>query len=249
MKVTRLLIFPLLLLALSVSVHAQDSGNESLATNPGILTIVVAFLIAAPFVLLMLTSYVKIAVVLSILRNAFGRAEIPPKHVITGIALVMTIFIMAPVAEKMYSVADGFDESGDVFSEASVKSVFIAVTESREPLRSFLSANTSENNKTAFLDLSKRLSEKNGVETVVEKEDFRILIPGFLTSQLTAAFKLGFLLFLPFLVIDLVVGSILQAMGMQSLPQAAVAIPFKLLLFLMIDGWGLLFQNLVLGFS
>ena len=234
---------------LPLAVFAQETETSAAATGPGTLVIVIAFLIAAPFALLMLTSYVKLAVVLSILRNAVGGGEIPPRHVVIGISLILTIFIMAPVVEKMYQDGGGFDETGSVFSEASVREIFQTAADSREPLRAFLERNTGDQTAEMFLSLSNRLAERNKVDnSKTTKKDFRVLIPAFLVSQLTAAFQIGFLLFLPFLIIDFVVGGILEGVGFSSISHSVVTLPFKLLLFVMIDGWNLLAQNLVLGF-
>ena len=156
---------------------------------------------------------------------------------------------MAPVADKMRTAAGNVDESDAIFSEASVKSLFEASGRAKEPLRSFLKRFTHERNQSLFFQLAQRMASQNGNDPKeITADDFRVVIPAFVTSQLTEAFQIGFLLFIPFLVIDMVVSNILQAMGMFMLSPTIISLPFKLLLFVMIDGWALLFQNLMLGY-
>ena len=218
--------------------------------NPVVLVIVLGALALAPFALIMLTSFVKISVVLSILRNALGTQQVPPNQVITGISLILTIFIMAPVVEKMYAEAGQIGETEAVFSEVSVKTIFEAAKRGREPLRAFLERHAAERDRKMFLGLAQRMAVRNGNDPQeILVTDFRIVVPSFVTSQLTEAFKIGFLLFIPFLVIDMVVSNILQAMGMFMLSPTMISLPFKLLLFVLVDGWVILIRNLVLGYT
>ncbi|MDH3529331.1 MAG: type III secretion system export apparatus subunit SctR [Acidobacteriota bacterium] len=235
---------------LAGSAFAQEGpGSPAETANPVVLIIVIGALALAPFGLIMLTSFVKLAVVLSILRNALGTGQVPPNQVITGVALILTIFIMAPVIEKMRAEAGDVENTEAIFSETSVKTLFDASTRAKEPLRTFLKRYTHEKNQVMFYDLARRMAQKNGNDPKeITPEDFRIIIPAFVTSQLTEAFQIGFFLFIPFLVIDMVVANILQAMGMFMLSPTIISLPFKLLLFVMIDGWVLLIQNLVLGY-
>ncbi|NNE65473.1 MAG: type III secretion system export apparatus subunit SctR [Pyrinomonadaceae bacterium] len=236
--------------ALNVAAQGtEESANAAETANPVVLIIVIGALALAPFGLIMLTSFVKIAVVLSILRNALGTGQVPPNQVITGVALILTIFIMAPVVEKMRTEAGDVENTEAIFSETSVKTLFDASARAKEPLRAFLSRYTHEKNQVMFFNLSQRMAKRNGNDPKqIKPEDFRIIIPAFVTSQLTEAFQIGFFLFVPFLVIDMVVANILQAMGMFMLSPTIISLPFKLLLFVMIDGWVLLIQNLVLGY-
>jgi type III secretion protein R len=225
----------------------SQSSNET--ANPVILLIVIGALALAPFGLIMLTSFVKIAVVLAILRNALGAQQVPPNQVITGVALILTIFIMAPVVEKMYAEAGTIDNTEAIFSEVSVKTLFEASKKGKEPLRDFLLRHSHEKNQTMFFQLAQKMAQRNGNDPQeITPNDFRIIIPAFVTSQLTEAFQIGFFLFIPFLVIDMVVANILQAMGMFMLSPTIISLPFKLLLFVMIDGWVILIKNLVLGY-
>ncbi|HEX5706562.1 MAG TPA: type III secretion system export apparatus subunit SctR, partial [Pyrinomonadaceae bacterium] len=225
-------------------------GGAGGTANPVVLIIVLGALALAPFALIMLTSFVKISVVLSILRNALGTQQVPPNQVITGISLILTIFVMSPVVEKMYAEAGEVGDSEAIFSEVSVKTIFEASKRGREPLRVFLERHAAERDRKMFFDLARRMAVKNGNDPAeIQVTDFRIVIPAFVTSQLTEAFKIGFLLFIPFLIIDMVVSNILQAMGMFMLSPTMISLPFKLLLFVLVDGWVILVRNLVLGYT
>lgn len=225
-------------------------GASSGTANPVVLIIVLGALALAPFALIMLTSFVKISVVLSILRNALGTQQVPPNQVITGISLILTIFIMSPVVEKMYKEAGQVGDTEAIFSEVSVRTIFEAAKRGREPLRAFLERHAAERDRKMFFELARRMAVRNGNDpNEILVTDFRVVIPSFVTSQLTEAFKIGFLLFIPFLVIDMVVSNILQAMGMFMLSPTMISLPFKLLLFVLVDGWVILIRNLVLGYT
>ena len=217
--------------------------------NPVVLIIVIGMLALAPFGLIMMTSFVKIAVVLSILRNALGTQQVPPNQVITGISLILTIFIMSPVAEKMYAEAGTINNTEAIFSEVSVKTLFEASKKAKEPLRQFMIRYTDERYRVMFRDLAQQMAAKNGNDpNEINADDFRVVIPSFVTDQLTEAFQIGFILFIPFLIIDMVVANILQAMGMFMLSPTIISLPFKLLLFVLISGWEIIIKNLVLGY-
>ena len=244
------LIFVAATLAMSATAYAQEQPKGDGMANPVVLIIVLGALALAPFALIMLTSFVKISVVLSILRNALGTQQVPPNQVITGISLILTIFIMTPVVEKMYEQAGQMGDTDAIFSELSVRTVFEAARRGREPLRQFLERHAHERDRKMFYGLAQRMAVKNGNNPAdIGVSDFRIVVPAFVTSQLTEAFQIGFLLFIPFLIIDMVVSNILQAMGMFMLSPAMISLPFKLLLFVLVDGWVLLIQNLVLSYT
>jgi type III secretion protein R len=157
---------------------------------------------------------------------------------------------MAPVVEKMYSEAGQIGDTEAIFSEASVRTVLEAAKRGREPLREFLKQHAHERDRKMYYDLARKIAQRNGNDPeTIGTEDFRIVIPSFVTSQLTEAFTVGFLLFLPFLIIDMVVSNILQAMGMFMLSPLAISMPFKLLLFVLVDGWVLLTRQLVLDYA
>ncbi len=224
-------------------------ANDGTA-NPAVLIIVMGFLALAPFAMIMLTSFVKISVVLSILRNALGTQQIPPNQVITGLSLILTIFIMTPVVEKMYAQAGDIGKSDAIFSEMSVREIFEASKRGREPLREFLLRHVHKEDLGLFFGWAQKIAQRNGNDpNEIQPTEFRVIIPAFVTSELAEAFVIGFLLFVPFLVIDLVVANILQAMGMFMLSPTIISLPFKLLLFVLIDGWILLVKALVLGYT
>jgi type III secretion protein R len=236
-------------LLMAGSANAQGVRSPGTA-NPVVLMIIMAALAIAPFALIMLTSFVKISVVLAILRNALGTQQVPPNQVVTGVSLVLTIFIMSPVVEKMYSEAGQIGDTEAIFSEASVRTVLEAAKRGREPLREFLKQHAHEKDRKMYYDLARKIAQRNGADPeAIQVEDFRVVIPSFVTSQLTEAFTVGFLLFLPFLIIDMVVSNVLQAMGMFMLSPLTISLPFKLLLFVLVDGWVLLTKQLVLDYA
>jgi type III secretion protein R len=237
------------LLLAATPAHAQaQTGTE--VPNPVVMVIVLGALALAPFVLMMLTSFIKISVVLSILRNAIGTQQVPPSPVITGLAFILSIFVMAPVARQMYDSAGAIQNTRDIFSEASVKSLFSASQTGREPLRKFLSRHSHAQDRVLFMELAARLERNSGTTNPqIGKEDFQVLIPSFATSQLKEAFQVGFLVFVPFLIIDMVVANVLLSMGMSMLSPVVISLPFKLLLFVLVDGWYLVVRGLVLSYA
>jgi flagellar biosynthesis protein FliP len=287
--------------------------------NPVVMVIILGCLALVPYVLVMLTSFVKISVVLSIVRNALGTQNVPPNQVITGLAFVLTLFVMTPVVKGMYKDAGSIAGSKDMISEASVKSVFDAVGRGKEPLRRFLIKHAHNEDRLLFVELARRLDESSHTphlqqdttpatpspstippnpaasttapavpsphtsvtnttpasggavgkssptpspntspqaaptvptedKSPLSKDDFQVIIPAFVTSQLKEAFQIGFLIFLPFIIIDMVVANILLAMGMSMLSPSVVSLPFKLLLFVLVDGWFLIVRGLVLSY-
>ena len=237
------------LLLAAVPAHAQVRGGMDMP-NPVVMVLVLAALGLAPFVLMMLTSFIKISVVLSILRNAIGTQQVPPSAVITGLAFILSIFIMAPVGRQMYEAAGVIPDTRDIFSEASVKTLFSAVQTGKEPLRKFLSRHSHPPDRVLFMELSARLEKNNGAANPqIDKDDFRVLIPAFAISQLKEAFQVGFLVFVPFLIVDMVVANVLLSMGMSMLSPVVISLPFKLLLFVLVNGWYLVVRGLVLSYA
>ncbi|MET0624903.1 MAG: flagellar type III secretion system pore protein FliP, partial [Pyrinomonadaceae bacterium] len=164
-------------LAQDVPMRAAAGGGGGTA-NPVVLVIVLGALALAPFALIMLTSFVKISVVLSILRNALGTQQVPPNQVITGISLILTIFIMAPVVEKMYAEAGNVGDSEAIFSEVSVKQIFEAARKGREPLRQFLERHAHEADRKMFYNLAQRMAVRNGNNpNEILPTEFRVVIP------------------------------------------------------------------------
>jgi type III secretion protein R len=237
------------LLCTAIPAHAQVPGGVDLP-NPVVMVIVLAALALAPFGLMMMTSFIKISVVLSILRNAIGTQQVPPSTVITGLAFILSIFIMAPVGRQIYDAAGVIPNTRDIFSEASVKSLFSAAQNGKEPLRKFLARHSHAQDRVLFMELSARMQRNSGTTNPqVDKEDFQVLIPSFAISQLAEAFQVGFLVFVPFLIIDMVVANILLSMGMSMLSPVVISLPFKLLLFVLVNGWYLVVRGLVLSYA
>ncbi|MFZ5441657.1 MAG: type III secretion system export apparatus subunit SctR [Myxococcota bacterium] len=223
--------------------------SDSFANRPLVLMIALTALGLAPFVLLMVTSFVKISVVLSIVRSALGTQQIPPTQVITGLAIILTVYIMAPVGQAMFRAADAGEvtQSGGLMDAKTVDTLITAASRAKEPLRDFLLKKVTTKDRTLFYSLALKLRKPEDRASIGER-DFLILTPAFVVSELKEAFQIGFLLFVPFLVIDMVVANILLALGMQMLSPTTISMPFKLLLFVMVDGWYLIAKGLVVGY-
>jgi type III secretion protein R len=200
-----------------------------------------------PFILLLMTSFVKISVVLSILKSALGAPQIPPSQVITGLALILTLYVMAPTGERMFRAIEpelGRGSSAELVSGQGLEALAHAADKAKEPLREFLLKHASARDRGLFHVLALRMRTPEERVGVADR-DFLVLIPAFLASELRRAFEIGFLLFIPFLVVDLVISNLLMALGMHMLSPTTVSLPFKLLLFVLADGWQLLLRGLV----
>lgn len=228
---------------------AQLESADSFANRPLILMLALGALGLAPFVLLMVTSFVKISVVLSIVRSALGTQQIPPTQVITGLAIILTVYIMSPVGQEMFRVADAADvsQSEGLMSAKTVDALIKAAGKAKEPLRDFLLKKVTTKDRTLFYSLALKL-RKPADRVGISERDFLIVVPAFVVSELKEAFQIGFLLFVPFLVIDMVVANILLALGMQMLSPTTISMPFKLLLFVLVDGWYMIAKGLVIGY-
>ena len=190
----------------------------------------------APSIFIMTTSFIRIIIVLSITRQAIGVSTLPPSQVLTGLALILTFFIMTPTINKINTTALQPYMKYQITQQA-------ALQRGIEPARDFMFKQTDEKNLALFVKIAKVPRPKTKVDVPTY-----ILIPSFILSELNTAFKIGFVIFLPFLVIDIVVSSILVSMGMLFLPPTMIALPFKLVLFVMVDGWYLIIKTLVEGF-
>jgi type III secretion protein R len=211
--------------------------------SPSSALITVIILALVPFVAVMVTSFTKIVVVLSLLRSALGLQQVPPNLIINGMALVLSIYVMFPVGKEIYQAASGLENP--LKDTATILEV---LNSSKAPMRSFLSKHTNQEEKKFFHASIQRMVSKTSDEQL-KQDDFIVLIPAFTVSELTAAFQIGFLIFLPFIVIDLVIANILMAMGMMMLSPTVISLPFKLLLFVLIDGWAKLTHGLVLSYQ
>lgn len=231
--------------ALSVETITPDSY----ASRPMVLLLVLAAMGLAPFVLLMVTSFVKISVVLSIVRSAIGTQQIPPTQVITGLAIILTVYIMSPTLQEMYREANpaSIENSEGLLSAKSAGQLVESVQRAREPLRAFLKKRVTAKDKALFYNLARKMrapAEREGIGA----DDFLVLTPAFVVSELKQAFQIGFLLFIPFIVVDMLVANILLALGMHMLSPTTISMPFKLLLFVLVDGWYLIAKGLVSGY-
>ena len=190
-----------------------------------------------PAVLLMMTAFTRIIIVLSLLRHALGTQTSPPNQVLVGLALFLTFFVMAPVADKIYAEAYlPMTESKIGFNEALERGAV--------PLKAFMLKQT----RTSDLGLFSRIGNAPKVDKA-EDLPMRILIPAFVTSELKTAFQIGFIVFIPFLIIDMVVASVLMSMGMMMMSPVIVSLPFKVMLFVLVDGWNLIIGSLVQSFG
>lgn len=212
--------------------------------NPLYLISLTVILGLAPFFLMMVTSYAKIVVVTSLVRNALGVQQIPPAMVMNGLAIILTIFIMAPVALQSYELF----KPVVLPSQPNIENISEIFQSTSQPLRSFLQKHTNEPVLKSLLATAKRIWPKELAEKI-SRDNFLILIPSFTISELTKAFQIGFLLYLPFIAIDLIISNILLAMGMMMVSPMTISLPFKLLLFVTIDGWLKICQGLLLSYS
>ncbi len=226
--------------------HGEAGKPPQLVSELAIL----AGLSLLPYAVMLLTSYVKIVVVLSLLRNALGVQQSPPNQVLNGIALLMTIYVMFPTGLAMYNAASkaiNTNPPQQLFTSSTAPYLINVINAGKEPLKEFLQRNSLGKHMTGFYQLAYR-SYPEEYRSSLQPTDFLVLIPAFITTQLKAAFEIGVVVYLPFFVIDLVVSNILLAMGMMMLSPLTIALPLKLLLLVMVDGWTILIQNLVLTF-
>lgn len=225
--------------------------------TPGSALITVVLIALAPFFAVMVTSFTKIAVVLSLVRNALGLQQVPPNLVLNGLALILSVFVMYPTLEKMQAAAAVQGPAtptmpGDPPAQAenpieSTGDIFATADRAKEPLREFLVKHSDPRERAFFLRTQQRIGDPGKVSTLRDT-DFVIVIPAFVVKELKLAFQIGFLIFLPFLVIDMVIANILLAMGMMMLSPVTISLPFKILLFVLVDGWVKLSHGLVLSY-
>ena len=216
-------------------VVAQGAGGTSYSVPIQTLLFFTA-LSFLPAVMLLMTAFTRIVIVLSLLRQALGTPAAPPNQVIIGMSLFLTFFVMSPTLDRVYADAyEPFSKNDISFTEALVRG--------EKPMREFMLKQTRQSDVQLFSKLAK-LPEGTPGETV----PLRVLVPAFVTSELKSAFQIGFLIFIPFLVIDMIVASVLMSLGMMMLSPVLVALPFKLMLFVLADGWNLLLGSLAASF-
>ncbi|MBL4818817.1 MAG: type III secretion system export apparatus subunit SctR [Deltaproteobacteria bacterium] len=225
------------------------ASGGGISSRPLLLMIGIVAISLLPFVGMLVTSFVKIAVVLSITRQAVGMQQAPPTTVITGLSILLTIYVMQPVGLHIYENAEKFmkHQSQEFFDKANVDVLIKAVVAAEEPIKKFLRTQATDKNLQLFYSIAHKIrSEEHRKDLSID--DYIILIPAFVISELTKAFQIGFMIFLPFMVIDMAVANILMALGMQMLAPTMISLPFKLLLFVMVDGWYLIAKGLILGY-
>ena len=211
-------------------------GGEGQTASTIQLLLLITIVTLAPSILIMLTCFTRVIIVLHFIRTAMGTQTIPPNQIIVGLALFITLLIMSPTIEKINTDAYEPYVNGEITQEEFFDEAMI-------PIREFMFKQVEEKDLVLFSNLS-------GIESYEYKEDIpnSVLIPAFILGEITKGFKIGFVIYIPFIVIDMVVASTLMAMGMMMLPPALISAPFKLLLFILVDGWGLVIGNLVKTF-
>ncbi|MFG5112736.1 flagellar type III secretion system pore protein FliP [Campylobacter lari] len=218
----------------NLSLSAPNSPQQLVTTLN--IVIVLTILALAPTIIFVMTSFLRLVIVFSFLRTALGTQTMPPNTILVTLALILTFFIMEPVATKSYNEGiKPYIAEKIGYEEAFAKSV--------KPFKDFMLKNTREKDLALFYRIRNLENPKT-----IDDVPLTVLVPAFMISELKTAFEIGFLLFLPFLVIDMVVSSVLMAMGMMMLPPVMISMPFKLLIFVLVDGWNLLIQNLVKSF-
>ena len=247
MRLKFLLFIAALLFAFSPITHAAESGIPAFISTPSagggqtyslslqtlILLTSLSFL---PAILLLMTAFTRIIIVLSLLRSAIGTPSSPPNQVLIGLALFLTFFVMSPVLDKIY------EDAYLPFSENKI-SLQQAYDKGSAPLKAFMLRQTRETDLALFV----KISNSEPLQTA-DDVPMKILVPAYVTSELKTAFQIGFVVFIPFLIIDMVVASVLMSMGMMMVSPSVISLPFKIMLFVLADGWNLLIGSLVQSF-
>jgi flagellar biosynthetic protein FliP len=219
----------------AVTVTTEPGGGQTYSLTLQVL-ILMTVLSLLPAILLMMTAFTRIVIVLAILRQAIGAGQTPPNQVLVGLALFLTLFVMAPVIDKVNTEAAQPYLAGTIDADVALKRALV-------PLKGFMLQQTRESDVATFV----RISGGKGFATPADVP-MNILVPAFVTSELKTAFQIGFLLFIPFVIIDLVVASVLMSMGMMMLSPVLISLPFKIMLFVLIDGWALVMGTLAQSF-
>ena len=233
---------PFSTLVAGIHIGALDAQTNAFGGSQMQMMGLLAVLSIVPFAIMMLTSFSKIIVVLSMLRSALGTQQAPPTMVLTGLAAVLSITIMSPTFEKLWANGKTVYESAGSNAELMTRSASVLV-----PLREFLVKHGSFEERARFVDLARELRPPEDAGLISE-EDLAVIVPAFVITELKEAFIIGFLIFLPFLVLDMLIANVLLALGMQTLSPSQVSLPFKILLFVAVDGWALVSRGLILGY-
>ncbi len=219
----------------TLKVAVEGGGPKEMATTLQII-LLLTVLSLVPAILLMLTSFARIVVVLSFLRQAMSTPQMPPNQVLLGLALFLTFFVMGPTIQAVNTTAVQPYMNGQMTSLDALKT-------GAKPVRDFMLRQTREKDLALFVQLSRQPRPDTPADLPMT-----VITPAFMISELKTAFEIGFMLYLPFLIIDLVIASVLMSMGMLMLPPAMISLPFKILLFVLVDGWNLVIRSLVAGF-
>ncbi|MDR1890777.1 MAG: type III secretion system export apparatus subunit SctR [Puniceicoccales bacterium] len=210
--------------------------------NPITIVVLLIALSLAPFVILLISSFVKMVIVMNLVRNALGVQQVPPNMVLNGLAIMLSIYVMFPVVNEIGVLSANikleFDSLEKIKSVASTLQV---------PIQRFLKKHSSEKHKAFFMKTARKLWPLEDAEKL-QSDDLLVLIPAFTVTELTEAFQIGFLLYLPFIAVDLIVSNILLALGMMMVSPMTISLPFKLMLFVIVDGWSRLIHGLVLTY-
>lgn len=217
--------------------------NAALSDPLTLVTLIVAFGVA-PFVALMVTSYTKLVIVFGLLRTAMGLQQTPPNMVLNGIAIILTVYIMAPVGMDVADALRGRTPAARGEGMNEIMAVFDAA---KVPVKEFLLKHTRERERQFFLKSAASIWPQERAARL-QADDFMVLVPSFTLSELTRAFQIGFVIYLVFVVVDLIVATVLLALGMSMISPTTISLPFKLLLFVMLDGWTRLIHGLVLSY-
>ena len=223
--------------AQDISVNFGNGPNSGLTERVIQMIALLTVLSLAPSILVMMTSFTRIVVVLSLLRTALGTATAPPNAVIVSLALFLTAFVMGPALQTAYDTGIKPLVANEITAEVAFERGII-------PLRAFMQKNVREKDLKLFVDMS-----RSDIPNSPDELSLRVLVPAFMISELKRAFEIGFLLFLPFLINDLVVASVLMSMGMMMLPPVVVSLPFKLIFFVLVDGWSLVAGSLIQSYG
>lgn len=221
----------------SVNLGFKSTNNPNEIVNTIKILMMLTVLTLAPAIIILMTSFTRIIVVLSFLRQALGTQQMPPNQLLVGMALFLTLFIMSPFLTKINN------EAVQPFMKSEI-SQDVAIDKALAPIRSFMFNQTRDQDLALFVKMSKM--EKPNVRADVPTH---VLVPAFVLSELKTAFQIGFIIYLPFLVIDMIVASVLMAMGMMMLPPVVISLPFKIMIFVLVDGWSLIVGSLVQSFG
>lgn len=220
-----------------ISINGKEASEKQNFSTMLLLLGGLSLLSLAPYILAMCTAFIRIVITISFLRSAMGTQQVPPTQVLMGLALFLTMFVMAPVGERINNNAIQPYLAGQIPQQEFFAKAY-------KPIQEFMLYQTREKDLMLFMDIGR-------VKDIKKKEDipFYILLPSFVLSEIKTSFQIGFLLYVPFLVIDMVVASVLMSMGMFMLSPMSISLPFKLLLFVMIDGWHLIIKGVVESFN